>query len=935
MSLGPSAPPPSEPRASEARPSADAPLDPPHAFLPERIARWVPHGLIAAIALFWAVAAFVAVDAFSRPSLGILCVDNPLRGGPVLGMPVTERAHALTREVGPFFDVVAIDGRPIEALRREVPGAVELCLAAPAELGRTHVLELRDARASQDRAVRRVELPVEVPSLRAILQGTWRSIAFVAVALVYLFVGAFVWRKKPDDPAARGLLAFSVVSVLQMTTPLPFGTLGRVVAVVSDAALPLYGLVSGLLAIPFTGIRPSPRLRRFYVALGVGAIAGSVGILAGWWLYLVHDPLARPLIRGVVTFNGVVLLSAIGLLVAIAWRTSKPGFAPAVHRRAKVLAIATSLSFGVPSLLLVVLPMSTENLIYEGLYWLMLVMFSAFPIVIGYAIVRFQMFGLRVAIERSAVSVALSLAISLVYVAIVVRVVVTSMRRDDDTALPLVATVLFLLLFSLLQVKVQRWVDRLIYKRRWAYAEATVRASARLARALDLQSIEETVREVLMEDMRLRRAYFAVHEDGRPVLSAQLGCEVNPDTGEHPPVLPMALLALDLPVLTRAMQARMIVTCYDREAEAERAFWERFELEAVVPLFLGRGSVRHAVGFLLLGPRLDGRALDGEDLALLQGLASQLAIAVDNTLRVREIERLKEGLESEVAARTKELRGALDELEQAQVQLLESEKNAVVGRLVAGIVHEINSPIGALGSSADTIHRALARTDEALEAAPTGDAVARARRALGIARGLGPVMEDSVARIARVMKSLKLFVSLDEAEHQLVDVLPGLESAAVLLGPELGDRIALRWHKGGERTLVRCQPRRLNEVFLNLLENAARAIDGPGTIELRIDSTAAHVVVEIIDDGRGIPAARLPELFQFGFTTKRGGRVGLRLGLPFARRVVEELGGRLTIDSEEGRGTRVRVELPAALAESRWSSKDPVAPREGEPPTAP
>ena len=109
---------------------------------------------------------------------------------------------------------------------------------------------------------------------------------------------------------------------------------------------------------------------------------------------------------------------------------------------------------------------------------------------------------------------------------------------------------------------------------------------------------------------------------------------------------------------------------------------------------------------------------------------------------------------------------------------------------------------------------------------------------------------------------------------------------------------------------VLCQPAKLNRVFLSILENAADAIEHEGEIRIRVTDKDDAVTVEFVDNGKGIAAASLPTLFDFGLSPKRG-RVGMRLGLPMSRFSVEEMGGTIAIASVEGEGTAVTIELPA------------------------
>lgn len=161
-----------------------------------------------------------------------------------------------------------------------------------------------------------------------------------------------------------------------------------------------------------------------------------------------------------------------------------------------------------------------------------------------------------------------------------------------------------------------------------------------------------------------------------------------------------------------------------------------------------------------------------------------------------------------------------------------------------------------------------------------------------------------------MLESLRRFVALDEAEVKPVDLARALCDAATLVRPSLPEGAQVVIDVPQDLPRVRCKPARISRIFLNLLQNSASAVDGAGRIVLRAHPRADHVVVTVQDNGRGIPQAHMAQLFDVGFTTKAGGRVGLRLGLPTSKRWVEELGGTLTVASREGEGTTVTVDLP-------------------------
>lgn len=303
---------------------------------------------------------------------------------------------------------------------------------------------------------------------------------------------------------------------------------------------------------------------------------------------------------------------------------------------------------------------------------------------------------------------------------------------------------------------------------------------------------------------------------------------------------------------------------------------------------------------------------DEEDQQLLEALAGMGGVAVENA-------RLYENLEEKVVERTAALQRTLTELRETQAHLVQSEKMAALGDLVAGVAHEINTPLGAVRSNTDLTRRALAKVRGAL-----GDASAidNARRFVDRAEQLAGVSLDACGRINEIVRSLRNFARLDEAERKPADLREGLESTLTLVAHLLRDRIEVK-REYGELPPLDCHPNQLNQVFLNILVNAAQAIEGPGTITVRASLSSAsenpdgpgtarptpEILVEIADSGPGIPAENLRRIFDPGFTTKGVG-VGTGLGLSICYRIVADHRGRIEVDSAPGRGTTFRIHLP-------------------------
>jgi two-component system NtrC family sensor kinase len=301
-------------------------------------------------------------------------------------------------------------------------------------------------------------------------------------------------------------------------------------------------------------------------------------------------------------------------------------------------------------------------------------------------------------------------------------------------------------------------------------------------------------------------------------------------------------------------------------------------------------------------------------------------------------------LENQVRRRTTELEAALHDnerinrdltrehekqrvlirkLEEAHNQLLQSEKLASIGQLAAGVAHEINNPIGFVNSNLGTLNnyvaQLLALVDE--YAAAEVDLSPTARQRIALARQAADIdflrqdiqaliaeSIDGAARVRRIVQDLRDFSRPGDSEWQEADIHGGLESTLNVVWNEIKFKADIV-RDYGELPLVECLPSQLNQVFLNLLVNAAQAIPDHGTINLRSCRDGDWVRIAIRDNGTGVPPEIRARIFDPFFTTKPIGK-GTGLGLSVAYGIVEKHGGRIEVDSEPGQGATFTVCLP-------------------------
>ena len=302
-----------------------------------------------------------------------------------------------------------------------------------------------------------------------------------------------------------------------------------------------------------------------------------------------------------------------------------------------------------------------------------------------------------------------------------------------------------------------------------------------------------------------------------------------------------------------------------------------------------------------------------EDLHILQDMAQILSEGFRRMEDLQALERRNQVLEREVDERRQvqeELQRSLAELEQTQIQLVQSEKLAAVGDLVAGVAHELNSPMGAIHSMVDTLNRSMDKLQRTL-AADFPREYESSRTLQAVFRVIGnanQVIASGTQRVREIVLSLRHFARLDEGEYSMANLHEGLESTLTLLQLQMGENITVV-RDYGTMAPTYCAPGQLNQVFMHLLKNAIQAIEDKGEIRVKTFQEEKKIYIKIGDTGVGIPAERLQRLFDFGFR-RSPYRVKMGFGLLTSYKIVKEHQGDITVESTPGQGTEVTLCLP-------------------------
>ncbi|HMN06306.1 MAG TPA: 7TM diverse intracellular signaling domain-containing protein [Flavobacteriales bacterium] len=289
-------------------------------------------------------------------------------------------------------------------------------------------------------------------------------------------------------------------------------------------------------------------------------------------------------------------------------------------------------------------------------------------------------------------------------------------------------------------------------------------------------------------------------------------------------------------------------------------------------------------------------------------------------------------LEEKVKERTHALQESNDHLKRTQGQLVNAEKMASLGQLTAGIAHEINNPLNFISNSIPPLKRDLLDLRQVLrgyQKAAAGhmplEAVQALEREFDVAETVKEVedilsaMETGASRTSEIVRGLRTFSRLDEDDLKHADINENIRSTIVVLGPQLRDGIKVHYDLELMPT-VECYPGKLNQLFMNLLNNAAHAArkrhgnDG-GEVYVSTRMRGDQVVVTIGDNGIGMDESVLSHLFEPFFTTKDVGE-GTGLGLSIVKGIVDKHHGQITVDSTVGQGTTFTLVIPAQQAQN-------------------
>jgi predicted ATPase/signal transduction histidine kinase/tRNA A-37 threonylcarbamoyl transferase component Bud32 len=330
-------------------------------------------------------------------------------------------------------------------------------------------------------------------------------------------------------------------------------------------------------------------------------------------------------------------------------------------------------------------------------------------------------------------------------------------------------------------------------------------------------------------------------------------------------------------------------------------------------------------------------AFTSERVGILKLISAQIVISTENAMLYRNLEAYNRTLEENVARRTaeislknellnrqkEELNITLENLKQSQFQLVQSEKMASLGQLVAGIAHEINNPVTFISAGVDSLRTNLdevgqvldmyhmitpVNVEERLKQIENLKSQIDYRQTITEINTLIDSIKTGTDRTTEIIKGLRTFSHLDEDVVRVIDIHDNINSTLVLLRNKYKNRIKIE-KVFADIPQIECYPGQLNQVFMNILSNAIDSIEEKGTITIQTTKSNGSVKISIRDTGKGIPENIRSKIFEPFFTTKEVGQ-GTGLGLSISHGIIEKHKGSIELLSEIGLGSEFIIILP-------------------------
>ncbi len=747
-------------------------------------------------------------------------------------------------------ELVETEGRPAEQVEVLVERVWELPVGTPLR----YTFE-----TSQGRVERTVPVMEFTVADYLSLFGVW-----LVNGGLFLVLGFLVAHLKPGRPASAAMLALCVAWGLTLLLSLGdfHRFLFRSTYAVAQAVAPA-ALIA--LAVTFPD-RPFPR--RAVPLLAVLAVATVVH--AGLDISL-YDRNPR---LWMLFFEASTVYLALAALASCVLLRARYRRAPSDDRaRMQVVGLGAAIGFGAPALVHLAAMLAGVDLPVN----LLPIATTVFPVAAAYAILKQDVLALDPLLTRSTFYAVLTTAVTVGYIGLLALAnsIRPALHAPASTWGPFAFALAAVGVAAPLRRAAQAAVDRLFFRSPYEPDAALERLSRTLTVSLDRDEVGASIARALADTVAPAPCWLLL-----PGADGRLHAPGGPSLGSDDPLLAGA----------PGPGAQVISVAAGRDAGAERL--RAMGVVLAVPL---RAEDR-VEGVLALGPKQSGALYSTRDLALLRTLGNQAAIALRHAASYAAVCELTTTLEERVADGTREL-------VRTQGELARADKLASLGRLVAGVAHEINNPVAFVNASVDLIHDAALRMRDGLD----GNADPAVLAALEQLLENAGICRDGATRAARIVRDLTAFSRTARSTPEPVDLRAAVERTLQLLRGEYRDRITIV-RDYGDVPHPQGNAGEIDQVLMNIVANAVQAIDGAGELRIRTRAADGSVFVEVSDTGRGIAPEVQERVFEPFFTTRSGEGTGL--GLAIAHSVVARHGGDLTLRSVVGRGTTFIVRLP-------------------------
>lgn len=454
--------------------------------------------------------------------------------------------------------------------------------------------------------------------------------------------------------------------------------------------------------------------------------------------------------------------------------------------------------------------------------------------------------------------------------------------------------------------------------------ESITKASLALSSEIVLSNLLEKMMHIVMENAGAQTGAFIENQDGKLFLIVHGNAGESIQVREALPLEEVNHVSTAIVNFVARTRKELVMA----NASGHSKFEKDPYIQEVKPKSLLCYPLVHKrklIGIIYLENNLTEGAFTADRIEILNVLSSQICISIDNA-------HLYESLDEKVRLRTAELNQknvqlntTLGKLKNTQSKLVSSEKMASLGQLTAGIAHEINNPVNFISGNIGPLTRDIEDIKELFLLVKDLESPENLRDKLTKIKDFRDEIEadflfeeielllkgikDGAIRTKEIVLGLKNFSRLDEQDFKMADVHEGIDSTLTLLNNKLKNRIEVIRDYDLNLPRIECLPGKLNQVFMNILNNAMDAMEDTGEIHISTKQQGDKLEIRMRDTGSGMPPEVAEHIFEPFFTTKDVG-AGTGLGLSISYGIIQQHKGNIRVESTPGEGTEFIIEIP-------------------------